>query len=235
MNKSTRAHITGFTLLEILIAMAILAIVLSIIYSSFTKTLAEMNATESEADIYQMARIALERIGEDLECSLLLKTEGATEEEAGASETIEFIGKNEEIDGSDADSLIFLSTKHISLDKEDQYSGLTRIAFYVKQNEEEEGLILYRSDTPEFEDAPEEKTGGVILCDNLFSVNFTYYDTEGDEYDQWNSSEGDSKDLPAMVSIQLHFINESTPEEPLKFETGVALPMARDKYGKEGP
>lgn len=234
MTKSAKAHIKGFTLLEILITMAILAIVLSVIYSSFTKTLAEMNETESEADMYQMARIALDRMREDLECSILLEIKEMPGEEGG-SRTMEFIGKNEVIDDRDADTLTFLSTKHISLDKEDEYSGLTRIAFYIKKNEDEEGFCLYRSDTPELENAPEDKTGGVILCDNLFSVNLTYYNTEGDDYDQWDSSEEESKDkLPAMVTIQLQFMNEAYPEEPLKFATAVALPMAKDKYGEEG-
>jgi len=66
----------GFTLLEILVAMAILTIVLSTLYAAFTKTLAEMNQVESEGDMYQMARITLERMQEDLECSLLPKDPG---------------------------------------------------------------------------------------------------------------------------------------------------------------
>jgi hypothetical protein len=33
-----------------------------------------------------------------------------------------------------------------------------------------------------------------------------------------------------MVSIQLNFINKSDPEDPMKFQTGVALPMAINKY-----
>jgi len=234
MNKSNRPNIKGFTLLEILVAIAILATVLSLLYSSFTKTLAEMNETAFEADIYQMARITLERIRDDLECGILLKKEEASEDEEDTSGTVDFLAQNEEIDGRDADSLVFLSTKYLSLYEEDEYSGLTRIAFYVKKNEEEEAFTLYRSDTPEIGNAPEEQTGGLILCDSLFSINFTYYDSEGDESDEWNSAEGESEGkLPAMVSIQLNFINKSDPEDPLKFQTGVALPMAINKYGEE--
>jgi len=36
-----------------------------------------------------------------------------------------------------------------------------------------------------------------------------------------------------MISIQLSLINESNPEEPLKFETGVALPMALNQSGED--
>ena len=57
----------GFTLLEILIAVVILVIVLSTVFASFTGTLRLVSETESQAEVYQMARIALERILEDLE------------------------------------------------------------------------------------------------------------------------------------------------------------------------
>jgi len=234
MARSNTLNPSGFTLLEILVAMAILSIVLSLIYASFTKTLTEIKEVEMEADVYQMARISLERIQEDLECALILKKEEDTEVKEESHGTVEFEGVDEQIDQRDADSLMFFSTNHISLDQENEYAGLARIAFSVIKNEEEEGFTLYRSDNPEFENASEEKTNGQILCDRLFSVNFTYYTAEGDEYNQWNSSEGALKGkLPARVLIQLSFINEEYPDEPLKFETAVALPMASDTYGEE--
>ncbi len=57
----------GFTLLEILIAMFIFAIVLSTIYTSYTGTFRILDETKEQTDIYRMARIALERMHEDLE------------------------------------------------------------------------------------------------------------------------------------------------------------------------
>ncbi len=225
----------GFTLLEIMVAMVILATILSTIYASFSDTFKNINYAESQADIYQMAQITLERIQEDLECSLVFEEED-TPDNSNGSESEGFFAEDEQLDDNDADSLTFLSTRHLSLDEDDEYSGLTRIAFYVEENDEEEGLVLYRSDTPEFKEAPEPKTDGLILCDSLLSVNFTYYDADEEEHDSWNSSEGEFKGrLPAMVSIQLEFLNKSNPEETLKFEAGVALPMARDKYGQEEP
>ena len=58
---------SGFTLLEILIAMALMATVLSIIYTAYLGTFRNMGETEANAEIYRMARISLERMGEDLE------------------------------------------------------------------------------------------------------------------------------------------------------------------------
>ncbi len=230
-----RVNAAGFTLLEILVAVFILAIVLSTIFAMFTDTIENINDTETQADIYQMARIAMDRIQEDLECSLIVKTDDEPEEEdAEESSPGFFSGEDETIDDRDADSVSFLSTNHISLDDEDKDSGLSRIAFYVKKHDEENGLILYRSDTPEREQVIEEKTGGFILCHGLHSVNLIYYNSEGDEYESWDSSSGEYKDkLPSRICIQLFFLDESNPENPYKFETGIALPMAGDGYSAE--
>jgi hypothetical protein len=38
--------------------------------------------------------------------------------------------------------------------------------------------------------------------------------------------------LPVMVTILLEFVNKTNPEAPLKFTTGVALPMAKEGYEK---
>lgn len=229
MNKMNRINKKGFTLLEILIAMFILAIVLSIIFTSYTGTLRIINDTESQAYIYEMARIALERIQEDLQSAYFSKKANASKSEANKG--TQFIGKDADIKGINADTLQFFSKAHIVLNDEDLDAGIAEISYYVKENEEGEGLVLFRSDTSEFEEKPEEGTGGTILCDDLFSVNFTYYDADSNEHSNWDSTKEEFKDrLPAMVLIELSFRSKSHPEQPSKFITGVALPMARDLY-----
>ena len=57
----------GFTLLEVLVALAILVVIISLIYPAYTGTYRNIEAAETQAEIYQMARIALIRIIEDLE------------------------------------------------------------------------------------------------------------------------------------------------------------------------
>jgi len=236
MNEKNTGNAMGFTLLEILVAMAILATILSTIYASFSDTFRNINYAESQAEIYQMARIALERIHEDLECTVIFEDENPPGDQETGQAPKGFFGKNETIDEKNADILTFLSSKHLSLDENDEYSGLTWVSFYVQENDEEKGLVLYRSDTPESEEMPEPKTEGLILCDNLASVNFTYFDASQEAYDNWDSSDEKFKGKPpAMVSIQLEFLNESDSEETLKFETGVSLPIARAESENKGP
>jgi general secretion pathway protein J len=218
----------AFTLLEILIAMFIFAIVLSTIYTSYTGTFRIVDDTESQTDIYEMARIALERMHEDLESVYILENPKSSEPEELASPVSEFLGEDKEIEGKSADLLRFVSTAHLIFSEEDKASGTAEIAYYVEEGHEGDGFVLYRSDTPPFEEKPEEGTGGLVLCDSLVSVNFAYYDDEGEVSDKWDSSSDEFKNkIPRMVSILLEFQNKSDPETPFKFFTTVALPAGQ--------
>lgn len=240
MNAITSEHLMnlrrreGFTLLEILVAMFIFAIVLSTLYTAFTGTFRNVNETESEADIYRMARITLERIAEDLESAYIPPWAVGPETEGQTPQPAPFVGENAQISDRSADTLLFFSRAHLVFDEEEVDTTVARISYDVRQSEEgEEVFVLYRSDTPGFEEGPEQGTGGLILCDSLRSVNFTYHDDEGRGYDRWDSTNEEFKDrLPVMVSIVLEFANSRNPEAPLKFLSGVVLPMAQERYEK---
>jgi len=176
-----------------------------------------------------MARTVLIRMQEDLE-SVHFKETKASKPEGNSLEPATFLGKNKETKGRDADTLRFLSRAHLIFDEEDENPGVAEISYYVSENEEEDSLTLYRSDRPELEEPQEEGTGGLILCDSLFSVSITYHDAEGEMHENWDSSDDEFKHrLPAMVSILLEFENTKNTEKPHKFMTRVALPMARER------
>ena len=213
MNPRNKIDPQGFTLLEILLALLIFSVVISVIFGAYIGTLKAKDDTEFQIGFYQMARTVMELIREDLESVCIS----------------EFMGEDDEVNGMDADTLSFKSRAHLVLDEDDKETGTAGIAYYALEAEDEKGLILYRSDTPDSEDIPDPGTGGLEVCVGLSSVNFTYYDDRGDTYDSWDSTEKKAKEkLPKMVSIQLEFVNEKNPEEPLRFRVGVALPMARD-------
>ena len=201
----------GFTLLEILLALFIFSVAISVIFGAYTGTLKVKEDTEFQTDSYQMARIAMERMREDLESACIS----------------EFVGQDEEINGMNADTLNFKSRAHLALDEGDKGTGTSQIGYYAAEADEEGSLVLYRSDTPELEELPEAGTGGLEMCAGLSSVNFTYYDESGEAYDSWDSTDKKSEEkLPKMVTIRLEFVNKSNPEEPLKFMVSVAIPMA---------
>jgi general secretion pathway protein J len=214
--------------LEILIAIFIFAVVLTTIYTSYTGTFRVIDETESQAEIYRMARIAMERMLEDLESIYISKREDSAKSGEDTFQSFQFVGEDREIKGRCADSIRFISRAHINLSGQEQDHGTAEISYYVKENDEGYYFVLYRSDRPKFGEAisHEEETDGLVLCERLISVNFTYYEENGEVRESWDSSSDALKDkIPKMVSISLEFVNSSNPEAPLRFMTSVALPI----------
>jgi prepilin-type N-terminal cleavage/methylation domain-containing protein len=219
----------GFTLLEILVAIALFASITAMLYPTYIGTFRNMDITESYSTIYHMARIATERISEDLQCASIPNKDEDSDSDLAQSQI--FSGKDSAINGKNADDLEFISYKHIAFST-DNTTGRGLIKYYLKENTDDEAFILYRADTQELEKSSENETGGLILCEGVNSINFSYQDENGDIYDYWDSSSEPFKGkLPSMVSIELEFINKSDPESPIKFITSISIPMAKKVYG----
>ena len=215
----------GFTLLEVLIAIFIFALVASAIFTTYTGTFRIIDESESRADICEMAGIALERISEDLESAYISNTE----QTPGTDKTnpaVMWVGEKKELMDRSYGSLRFLSLAHLSFSEEEPVAKPSEIVYYVATKGEEDLLELYRSDTPLSNERPEEETGGLLLCEGLLSIVFTYYDSEGEPHETWDSGGGESKGkLPSRVSISMELADSTNPDMPYKFMTGVEIPM----------
>ncbi len=222
--KSTEDR--GFTLLEILLAIFMLTVVVSTVFGAFSGTFKVVNETESQGEIYAMARVALERISEDL-----ASVYGGDSSKTPASEAVApqqrflFVGENHTVDGQSADTLRFMSYAHVSFKAGRQDEGPAEIVYYLQRNEDTGEQALYRSDTLDYLEAPENGQGGFLLCDRLKWVDFIYYDGNGEARNAWDTTENTGKEaLPSRVEISMGFENALDPENPLQFMTGVALP-----------
>ena len=213
----------GFTLLEIIVALAIFAVIVSLIYPAYTGTYRNIDIAEKQAEIYQMARITLIRIIEDLESTYIPKESGSTPEN-GDMEF--FTGQKDFMDGRRADRIRFYSNSHIDISESPTEGGNAKIAYYPLLKEDE-SISLYRSDTPDNLEWPEENTGGWIICEGLYSVSITYTDKNGDTRDDWDESVTNSGiKIPSIINIRLEFIDRDSPDTPLTFSTAVAIPLA---------
>jgi hypothetical protein len=227
MQGKYRLNLKYSTLLGILVAIVIFAAIPLTLHSFHSETFKGKEYAKSKTEIYHMAKIVLDRITEDLSSAYI----SIGVRELGNNDSFflkpSFLGEDTEIGGRSADSLRFASGKRLVFNVYEK-GGKAGIAYYVKKHEEEDGFLLYRSDSNEAIDQLEECTGGLVLCHSLHRVNFTYLDDNGRLYDAWDSSiDPTKKRLPFMVLIELEFINRSDPESPIKFMTLVSIPSAR--------
>ena len=211
----------GFTLLEILLALVLLALVVSMISVSLSGSMRVIDATEEQGNLYYRARIAMQRISSDLASARL-------------TDDVEFVGSRKDVDGARGDSMRFASMAHVIFDPEHQSPGMGVISYEVEPDRKNSGeLVLLRSDLlyrpgmelKEDEPAPDR----FLLCDRLRSVRFTFIDSKGEEHESWDTRPGGDvadreRRLPAAVSCTLEFWLDREQETSLSFSTSMPLP-----------
>jgi prepilin-type N-terminal cleavage/methylation domain-containing protein len=211
----------GFTLIEILIAIFILATVLTTVYAAYTGTFRIVKDTAYADDIYSMARGAMKRMTEDLESS------------CKHMDSFSFTSVKAETEMGEFTELSFLSFAHLDFDDE-KTSGIAVINYFIVEDDEKESCVLKRRDElymDKIEGAEEDasRKGGYALCNRLQSLAYKFYDSKGEEYDSWDSNsdlETQKDSAPSVVSIQMDFINPDDRDKPYRFMTKVFLPMA---------
>jgi len=212
---TTRVAKSGFTLLEILLAIFILGIVLTTVYAAYTGTMRTVTQTDYDNHVYSMARSTMKRMVEDI---------GSVCTFGGK---FIFLSQSSELGVSDLAELTFLTNSHISFG-EDTTGGLAAIMYYLEEDAKGNGYILLRKDvvyTGE-ESIPLEKSGGYILCKRIKSIRYTFYDTKGDDFDNWDSATDDHKDrAPLMVAVHMTFLDPEDEDNTYPFMTKMFIPM----------
>lgn len=209
--------------MEILLAFFIFAILFTTIFASYSGSFKTINMTESRMEIYRKAATAMDRISEDLQASYIsILPPSSFGKPAGYTR---FLGEDKDINGRDADTMSFFARIEPLFSEEMEMATGQLISYDVLQGDEEGELILLRSENPEFIGDTEEREG-LTLCDGLQGITFTYFDGDGEQHESWDSDSEDFEgSLPRMVSVSLEFLNYENPDAPLRFMTGIALPV----------
>jgi general secretion pathway protein J len=206
----------GFTLIELLIAIAIFGMVIGLAYSSYNATFHIIGAAESQTETYSKAKVAMERIINDLESFY-------------SGDDLIFAGTSESTSGHRSDTLEFTSTASVRLRPDSFPVGHVIIRYYIEKDLDSDSLVLYRSEQSALNGEEEDDTAGLLLCDALQEVAFDYQDKDGEDVKSWgeNDKKMDASSLPTLISISLRF-NDGQEDEPgTLFKTSLTLPTAR--------
>ena len=211
---------SGFTLVEILIAISILTIVMGTVYAAYIGTFKIVENTSSGNDIYRSARSTMTRMITDLESVCRY------------GDSFRLISEEFEVKDERFMNLSFFSSAHLDPDYGD-VTGLALIGYYIVEGEDEDSTLMREDTVLKDGDVNEEELfrgDGFILCNELRSVTYTFYDTKGEEYDSWNSGMGNQKNrIPAIISIHLEFANPDDIDNPYRFMSKVFLPMVENQ------
>jgi len=202
----------GFTLFEILIALAILALVVSSLYGAYSGTLDTTEMVESIRDVDQVARLALMQMVNDLKSLYYQKAQGED------TESPYTFGGITEAEGEGGEIVAFATTSRLDFDLTFPSQRINRVSYIMEKQPDNEKLFrLVRKELP-FADLSGEKQEILVeIADGVESLSLTYFNEDGLQFSQWDSeSEGL---LPRLVHIRLQMAGDKSG----LFTTSVAI------------
>jgi len=213
----------GFTLVEVLVAVAVLAVMMLFAWGSISQTVRAKRVFGAIQDRYREARNAMTRIVHDLEMAYVSANEDRTQIETKTF----FVGES----SGDIQSLRFSSFCHTRLYADANESDQTVVAYFGAADRDNRGQenIMRRenrrlSSVGDRWDATPGETE--ILFTDAKKLKFTYWDFRAQEWkDAWSTQgvEGAQGRIPDRIKIALTFVDENGKETTLTTEARLHL------------
>ncbi|MCD4736126.1 MAG: prepilin-type N-terminal cleavage/methylation domain-containing protein [Bacteroidales bacterium] len=208
MNSPTKDNSRGFTLVEILIAVLIFSIIISILFSSFKAFIISSEKVKEEIAHSEVIKNVFKRISMDFESIFILQPPRYKKPQFNSDpDPYSFVGKEVTVGQQVVSSMVFTSLAHAKLGV-NQRDGVARIAYYLKENENNM-YDLYRADAlPPFPEEP-ESCSDPVLCRDISGFEVLYKDFNGDEYRFWDSEAEEFKyTFPVSIDMKIIFGSE---------------------------
>ncbi len=207
----------GFTLIEVLIAIFIGAIILTVLYASFFQIVKAKERVEEELELYHEARVIMSKMTKDIVTAF---PRGLVNSDETNITTPFFLGTRDGNYSSLSFTALSRTPGHNSKE-----SDQTEISYYLEPIPNSDLFALMRRDNPTIDN--EEGGTQYPLSERIAGFNLAYITGTGSEDEtgeyayEWNSNETAS--MPAGVYIEL--ILRNPRGENITFNTMVAIPI----------
>jgi len=202
----------GFTLVELLLALFLFALIAGVIFAAFAAVASGVEKGRQSIELYRVGRVALLHMAQEV---------GAAMPPATGSDP-RFQGKKNADGGTGHDRIDFLTVPYRRYsDKVPSYE-LCRVAYYVTDTRQGKTALFREEDCSGEEDERHEHATRLELTDVAVGLEITYYDAEKD-YEEWPPNGDDLSLLRCRVRLALTL--RDAQQYARAFITTVALPM----------
>ncbi len=204
----------GFTLLEVLLAIVIGVIILTVLYASFFQVLKAKDSVEDTLELYHETSIVFSKITEDLQAAY---PRGMVYSDTTSAASLPyFIGKKE----GDHATLSFTSlSREPNTNSKD--SDQAEISYYLEPIPNSALFFLMRRENPSI--GTDSGSTQYPISERVVEFKVAYVSGSGELIvDEWDSTQTGS--LPKAVEIELTM--RPPGGEDLKFRSLVIIPVA---------
>lgn len=210
----------GFTLIEVLVAVGLVSVIMLLIWQTTAQTINAKQRIEKRNEIYHNARVAVDKMVQDVSMAFLLGNLSHTGQRQGSPQ-MKTVFKGE------AESLEFASLAHRRLYRESRESEGAEIGYKVERDPDNRDLYrLMRRESKWIDGDPEEGGGWFPLAEKVKGLKLEYYDSKKwDWTGSWNTESDTGLRLPRAVKIMLAFQNPDNPDEDITVTTVAWIEM----------
>jgi general secretion pathway protein J len=214
----------GFTLIEVMLALAIFAFVTTIMLGSFTQTASSKRAIQSAQERTHTVRVALTRMTREIEMAYL-----ADENTGLTNRRTMLVGSTR----ADVDELMFSTFAHQRLRAGAAESDSAIVSYFSERDPDDRRVLnLMRRETRRLQaEDPATLIGeSYILCPDVSRVKFAFYDHKRKEWlTDWNTMNASGQQyLPTHIRITLTVFDERGQE--VSYTTDARIQMT-EKVG----
>jgi type II secretion system protein J len=211
----------GFTLVEVVISVAILVVLATIGYGAMRQILITKNLLDDERDVALIQNAVLNRLTRELQLAVALESSPLLPDRDQLSKKnparLAMKSTSDQLsNGNAGDSLTFLALEGGQyLPDGGGHTGLVQITYRVAEdpdnpNPSEGPYLLIREETPYLRPAERAYKKSMIfpVCKNLQALRLRFFDADEDA---WTSTWGSEsrQGLPALIKFSLQFSSPS--------------------------
>ncbi|MFZ5471061.1 MAG: type II secretion system protein GspJ [Myxococcota bacterium] len=210
----------GFTLMEVMIAIAITSMMGGLIAVAFSTGMKAKEVVEADAEHYRMVRTAMNRMVREIGAAYVSDRYDPKRYRDAFDRPTNFIGEKER--------LLFTSLAHQRLYADAKESDQMVVEYSVKSSPDPN--VKNRDDLVRRENAnvgERMDRGGTeeVLFEGIKKIEFAYWDSERKEWDdEWDTRRAErTKLLPTRVRITLVALDENKKERRYTTQTRIVL------------
>ena len=217
----------GFTLMEVVIAIAITSFIGVIIGVSFNTTIQNKDIIEGQAEHYRMLRAAMNRMVREIGAAYVSDRYDSKRYRDAYDRPTNFVGKR--------DQLLFSSLSHQRLYGDAKESDQMVIEYQVKSSPDPKAkgrMDLVRREKALLEERMERGGTEDALFEGAKKIEFQYWNSERKQWeDEWDTRRTERKSiLPTRVKITLTAVDESGKEVKYTTQTRIMMNTEFPRY-----
>ena len=217
----------GFTLMEVMIAVAITALMGTMVAMAFQTGFHAKEVVEGEADHYRMLRTAMNRMAREIGSAYVSDRYDATRYRDQNDRPTNFVGEQ--------DRLLFTTFAHQRLYTDAKESDQAVVEYTVQSSTQKGAngrMDLMRRENPNVEGRMDRGGTTDVLFEGVKKLEFSYWDSQRKEWqDEWDTRRVEKKSiLPTRVRITLTALDENGKEVRYTTQTRVMLNTELPRY-----